>query len=316
MRNCFKTTDISQALETWKRGGLVAIPTETVFGLAAPINEEVLVSKIFEYKERPLYDPLIIHVSGIDMAKKYVTNWPPLAETLAKEFWPGPLTIVLPKVDAVSPMITSGLSTVGIRCPNNDLTLKLIREVGVPLAAPSANKFTKTSPTKVEHVTSQFKDQYLCVLESKQECEVGIESTIIQILEDRIEILRPGILTEHDFKSVLPDLIITKSVTAREKKERIIAPGQDEVHYRPDYPLFYSYDPNMNFPDEYDVVLLDKDAFVVARKIYSLMRSPLPIGKSGRIFIVPEFFGDAKQGEVWDSILNRLLRAAKECKLV
>ena len=139
--------EINLPIEAFKNHKLVAIPTETVYGLSAPIDQPLLIKKIFEVKERPFFDPLIVHVSSISEAKEWVSDWPVIAQKLAERFWPGPLTLVLPKNDKVSDLITSGLDTVGLRCPNHPLTLALIKELGVPLAAPSANKFGKTSPT-------------------------------------------------------------------------------------------------------------------------------------------------------------------------
>ena len=137
---------------------VVAIPTETVYGLAGSISSEKALHKIFKTKERPYFDPLIVHVSSIEQAKEYVTDWTEITEILAQNFWPGPLTFVLPKNDKVSDTITSGLNTVAIRMPNHIKTLKLIESLGTPVAAPSANPFKKTSPTTTAHVSEYFPD--------------------------------------------------------------------------------------------------------------------------------------------------------------
>lgn len=314
---CFESCSIDDAISTWNRGGLVAIPTETVYGLAAPINDLELIKKIFIYKERPLYDPLIVHVGSIDQARSCVKEWPSLAERLAKKFWPGPLTIVLAKNDSVNSLITSGLETVGLRCPRNQKTLQLLERFGVPLAAPSANKFTKTSPTKKEHVLDSFKDHDLCVLTSSEDCEVGIESTIIRIeSENEVTILRPGMITDEDLRDFDPSLKVSTGVTAREMKEKVTAPGQDKIHYRPSYPLFYAFGLPSSIQEETHIVELESDPTIAARFLYLEMQKPLGSEYKARLFILPKdwesFEGRKKSG--WESLLNRLEKAAKILK--
>ena len=138
-------TKLNQALKLLKNGGVVGIPTETVYGLAASIESEQGIDKIFSTKERPFFDPLIVHVSSIDQCRNYVTSWSRECDLLVDHFWPGPLTIILPKADSISSKITSGLPTVALRMPKHEVTLELIKKLGHPVAAPSANKFKKTS---------------------------------------------------------------------------------------------------------------------------------------------------------------------------
>lgn len=313
--SCFESANIEDALLTWEQGGLVAIPTETVYGLGAPINNIDLVKKIFSYKERPLYDPLIVHVSDIAQAKSCTRYWNSLATSLAEKFWPGPLTIVLPRSEKIDPLITSGLDTVGIRCPRNQKTLSLIKKIGVGVAAPSANKFTKTSPTKKEHVLENFRGESLCILTSDELCEVGIESTIVRIEDDNsLLILRPGILTKEDLSSAVPGTLIKEGVTAREEKEAVTAPGQDKIHYRPSYPLFFCFG-DISVSENIEKVFLGEDPYIAARVLYSEMLLPLNKNFKGRVFILPKEKGtNSKEQAVWDSLLNRLEKAASPYK--
>ena len=149
---------IRDAAAIIRTGGLVAFPTETVYGLGANALDPAAVQKIFETKGRPETSPLIVHVSSVEMAREIVTEWPPLAEELARQWWPGPLTMVLPKHSRVPANVTAGLPTVGVRMPNHPIALELIQEAGVPIAAPSANRFTGLSPTTADHVRAAFGD--------------------------------------------------------------------------------------------------------------------------------------------------------------
>jgi len=210
------------AAEKIRSGEVVAIPTETVYGIAASIRSERGLRRIFEIKARPFFDPLIVHVSSLKEAATLVQKWPPLADFIARSFWPGPLTVVLPKSVIVHPLITSGLETVAIRYPQHPIALALIREVGAPLAAPSANKFGHTSPSRVSHVESEFSkeiaDGSLMVIDGG-DCQVGVESTVIAFGHDRslnamdrpspeddynlIRILRPGGVTREMLQGAL-----------------------------------------------------------------------------------------------------------------
>lgn len=311
---CFLSTDINDALTSWSNGGLVAIPTETVFGLGAPINKIDLIHKIFAYKERPFYDPLIVHVSGVGQAKECVRNWNSVCDKLVKKFWPGPLTLVLPKRPTVDNLITSGLDTVGVRCPRNKKTLALLNKIGVGVAAPSANKFTKTSPTKVEHVFQSFKDYKLCILESEETCDVGIESTIIKVIDEKtVEILRPGIITKSEIEDSLPDVSVLKGITAREGIEQREAPGQDKIHYRPAYPLYYYHgEPkNLKSSSAIEVTYLQENPYIAARELYSLMLTPITLPFRARLLILPEELKriSLKEREVWESVIDKISKA-------
>src|ERR1700683_3844336 len=181
---------ISEAAAKIRAGELVAFPTETVYGLGANALDAAAVQKIYELKGRPASSPLIVHVASIQMAREIVADWPPLAEELTRRWWPGPLTLVLPKKPVIPDIVTAGLPTVGVRMPNHPMALELIKEAGVPIAAPSANKFMELSPTTAEHVRNTFGDS-VEVLDGGP-ARVGIESTVVAIENGELKILRPG----------------------------------------------------------------------------------------------------------------------------
>src|SRR5579872_562925 len=188
-----KTISLSSAAERIRAGGVVAFPTETVYGLGANALDAAAVARIFELKGRPSTSPLIVHVSSIDMARRYVTEWPDQAEELARRYWPGPLTMVLPKSSEIPDVVTAGLPTVGIRVPGHPVALELIRLAGVPIAAPSANRFTQLSPTTADHVVQQFGDA-VEVLDGGP-TDVGIESTVVSLIDGKLTLLRPGMIS-------------------------------------------------------------------------------------------------------------------------
>lgn len=223
--------EIINAANIIKQGGLVAFPTETVYGLGADALNPEAVAKIFAAKERPSFDPLIVHIASLDTLPLLTHNTDDRVYLLAKAFWPGPLTLVLPKSDAVPDLVTSGLSTVGIRMPNNSIALDLIKFSETPIAAPSANKFGRISPTKVEHVKKQLPN-IDCFLDGGP-TKVGIESTVITLHDDGFVILRQGVITREDLATVIPE-----SALKIDHQEFISAPGQINSHYSPTKPLY------------------------------------------------------------------------------
>lgn len=223
-------TSVDEAVKNLSAEGVVAIPTETVYGLAGRIDSNIALQKIFSTKQRPFFDPLIVHVANINQARELVTTWPDWAQSLAEKFWPGPLTLVLPKNDKVSDLITSGLPTVALRYPNHTVALEIINKVKVPLAAPSANMFGRTSPTLAVHVEQEFNGAIAVV--DGGSCQVGIESTVVKQVgsEKRLQILRPGMITIADLASALPNWKIDVLPTAE-------SPGHLKHHYQPQKPL-------------------------------------------------------------------------------
>ena len=215
------------------QGGLVAIPTETVYGLGANGMDESAVAKIFQAKGRPQDNPLILHLYGPEQMVDYCENIPESAWLLAKTFWPGPLTMVLPAKDNVPKRTTGGLSTVAVRCPDSPITRQIIRLAGVPLAAPSANISGKPSTTTAEHVRHDHDGRIDAIVDGGP-CRVGVESTIIDLTEERPRLLRPGGVTPEQRLEVLGDLVVDKAVTAKIDNDTVVkAPGMKYRHYAP-----------------------------------------------------------------------------------
>jgi L-threonylcarbamoyladenylate synthase len=231
-----------------RAGELVAFPTETVYGLAANALDAAAVAKIYAVKERPATSPLIVHVASVSMASALVAEWPAEAEVLAQSFWPGPLTMVLPKMVLpkkahVPDIVTAGLPTVGVRMPEHPIALALIREAGLPIAAPSANRFMQLSPTKAEHVRETFGDA-IPVLDGGP-CRVGIESTVVSIVGGNVTLLRPGDVSRAAIAEALgraPEEIAQEAAPAAGSSHA--APGMHERHYSPRTPLVLTNAPN------------------------------------------------------------------------
>jgi L-threonylcarbamoyladenylate synthase len=211
---------IKAAAEIIRGGGLVAFPTETVYGLGANALDPAAVQKIFEMKGRPETSPLIVHVASLEMAREIVSEWPPMAHELARLWWPGPLTLVLPKKNLIPDNVTAGLSTGGVRMPNHPIALELLEAAGVPIAAPSANPFTGLSPTTADHVRAAFGGA-IPILEGGP-CNVGIESTVVAIDGGRLKLLRPGMIALGEIEQA-----------AAQAGEAHPSPGMHEKHYSP-----------------------------------------------------------------------------------
>ena len=227
--------EIRRAAEIIARGGLVAFPTETVYGLGANALDPDAVARIFAAKGRPRTSPLIVHVSGIEMAQEVAAQWPWQAHALAERYWPGPLSMVLPKRRSIPDIVTAGLPTVGIRMPRHPVALELIRRAGVPIAAPSANPFTRLSPTRPEHVSDGLGEAVDIILEGGLS-EVGIESTVVGISDTPV-LLRPGAVSRTELEGVLGALYQPASP---QSESAHASPGLHARHYQPRTPLVIS----------------------------------------------------------------------------
>jgi L-threonylcarbamoyladenylate synthase len=219
--------ELLRAAELIRNGGLVAFPTETVYGLGANALDPEAVARIFAAKGRPSTSPLIVHVASVEMARGLVSEWPVTAEQLADRFWPGPLTLVLPKRPLVPDRVTAGLGTVGIRMPFHPVALELIRAAGVPIAAPSANRFTQLSPTSAEHVREGLGDAVDLILDGGS-TDVGIESTVVSLAAHPPALLRPGMVSRPDLEAIIGELEIVTSAAGPHP-----APGLHHRHYSP-----------------------------------------------------------------------------------
>ena len=216
-----------------KSGGLVAIPTETVYGLGANGLDESAVLKIFEATGRPQDNPLILHIAGPEQIEEFAHHSPQAAYDLAEKFWPGPLTMILPAKDFIPKRTTGGLSTVGLRCPDCDITRQIIRLAGVPVAAPSANISGKPSTTTAEHVRHDHDGRIEAIVDGGA-CRVGVESTIVDLTEQRPRLLRPGGIGPEQLLEVLGDLVVDKAVVGQIDQDEIVkAPGMKYKHYAP-----------------------------------------------------------------------------------
>ncbi|MEW6377743.1 MAG: L-threonylcarbamoyladenylate synthase [Thermodesulfobacteriota bacterium] len=222
---------IHQAAEIIKRGGIVAFPTETVYGLGADAFNPLAVARIFEVKKRPYFDPLIVHVAHPVDLEKLVVEILADAKKLINRFWPGPLTVVLLKREDVPDIVTAGLSTVAVRMPNHPIALSLIKLADCPIAAPSANPFGYLSPTTAEHVREQLGDQVDLILDGGP-CPVGVESTIISFLEKRPRLLRPGGVSLEEIESLIGKVEISPG-----EESKPSAPGMLARHYAPRTPI-------------------------------------------------------------------------------
>ena len=225
--------EVEHAARLLRAGKLVALPTETVYGLGANALDPQAVARIFAVKGRPGTNPLIVHVASIEMAKSLVTNWPDVAEQLAQKFWPGPLTLVLPTTaELISPMVTAGLSSVGLRMPAHAAALALIRAAGVPLAAPSANRFTQLSPTTADHVRRGLGSDVDYVVDGGA-CQVGIESTVLSLVDSEPVLLRPGVVSRRELETVIGPV----TTTAAPGLGAHPSPGMHPRHYSPRTPF-------------------------------------------------------------------------------
>ncbi len=221
---------MKRAAELLRAGEVVALPTETVYGLAANALDEKAVAKIFQIKGRPANNPIIVHVAGIEMAKTCVTNFTALAEKLGKSFWPGPLTLVLPRAKNIPDVVTAGGATVGIRWPSHPFMQAVIRECGFPLAAPSANLSNQISPTNAEHVRAQLGGKISLIVDGGQS-QVGIESTVLDLTVSPPQILRPGMIHAESLAAVGGE--VTSAGWQVTGKGALRSPGLVRKHYSP-----------------------------------------------------------------------------------
>jgi L-threonylcarbamoyladenylate synthase len=288
---------IEHAAELIRAGRLVAFPTETVYGLGANALDPEAVARIFAAKGRPRTSPLIVHVDSIEMALDLVSEWSNAADALAHHYWPGPLTLVLPKQPRVPDIVTAGLPTVGLRMPAHPLALELIRAAGVPIAAPSANRFTQLSPTAAGHIPEALADYTL----DGGPARVGIESTVLSLVEEPV-LLRPGVISITELESLIGP--IRHSETPTEGSHA--APGMHARHYRPATPLYLD-----TFPREGSGVVLrighemPADPQAYAAVLYETLHR---LDTQALDWIALEAPPDTPE---WAGVLDRLRRAAK-----
>ncbi len=241
-----------------QEGGLVAFPTETVYGLGANALEEEAIYKIFEAKGRPADNPLIVHIANINDLDMLVEEYNGLVKKVISKFWPGPLTIVFKKKEIIPEVVTSGLDTVAIRMPSSKIARKLIEMAGVPIAAPSANLSGKPSPTTVLHVIDDLTGKVDCIIDGGN-CEVGLESTVLDLSTDIPTILRPGCVTYEELQEVLPDIVFDSALSDSTITPK--SPGMKYVHYSPDAEVYILECDIINKEERLEINRIVKDKF-------------------------------------------------------
>lgn len=303
-------------------GKLVAFPTETVYGLGANAFDHKAISQIFKVKGRPQDNPLIVHISDISQVEQLAKNFPKDAQKLTKEFWPGPLTIVLKKRKIVPEIVTAGLDSVAIRMPENKIALELIRQSKVPIVAPSANISGKPSPTRASHVIDDIFGKVDYIIDGGN-CKIGIESTVIDFTSKVPTILRPGYITKEDIKKVIGKVEISKPKT----KDAPKAPGMKYKHYSPKAKVIL-VNHNKNFLREIKIIkqenpnkkigiisysfdlkgnnvkFLNSNSKIYAQKLFSYFRS---FDKDNTDIIIAQGIKEDKLG---NAIMNRLKKAS------
>lgn len=313
---------VAQAAELLRAGEVVALPTETVYGLAANALDAAAVRKIYQIKERPAHNPIIVHVTGIPMARECASEWPEMAERLARSFWPGPLTVVVPRAAAIPLEITAGGETVAIRAPSHPFMQAVIRACGFPLAAPSANLANQLSPTNAGHVRENIGARIPLIVDGGQ-CQVGIESTVIDVTVSPPHLLRPGMIHEESLLAVTSRLQTGASAGA------LRSPGMLKKHYAPKARLAV-----VSWRDDND--LQQKiEALVPAGAVFIIAHTTIPAWKQpAQVSLIPhdaEAFARAIYSELhrcdaagadlivveavpetaeWRGIADRLARAA------
>jgi L-threonylcarbamoyladenylate synthase len=318
---------IAQAAEILRRGGLVAFPTETVYGLGADARNAQAVQKTFRAKGRPGTNPLICHVADIAAARQIVKSWPPAAERLAQRYWPGPLTLVLPKSNIIGPLVTAGLPNVAVRVPAHPIALALLQAFNGPIAAPSANRSGAVSPTTAQHVQSDLCDLVDLILDGGP-CTVGIESTVLTLATDPPKILRPGNITRAEIESTIGRVEMTTQSIAPTTAAQ--SPGQHAQHYAPTTPT-YRYEPQ-EAPDAvaamsrfqtgvhllvgagllpiaavrtFKMIELPHDPAACAADLYATLRQADAMNTQAILIRMP------LDNAAWSAIRDRLTRAAK-----
>jgi L-threonylcarbamoyladenylate synthase len=229
-------TAIERATTILRSGGLVAFPTETVYGLGADALNEQAVARVFEVKARPRFDPLIVHIADAGWVERLAAGFPRTAQKLAERFWPGPLTLVLQKKPIVPDLVTAGCPTVALRVPDHALALELLQAAGLALAGPSANPFGCVSPTTAAHVREQLGDRIDMILDGGP-CRVGVESTVLEITDEQPILLRPGGTTLEEIQEAVGALAVPAAAKMREAPGGMASPGMSPRHYAPHTPL-------------------------------------------------------------------------------
>lgn len=293
---------LERAAEIIRSGGLVAFPTETVYGLGANALDADAVARIYQAKGRPFASPLIVHVLDEIGARSLAAEWPRQAQQLAQRFWPGPLTLVLKKAESVPDLVTAGLDSVGIRVPANPTALALIRAAGVPIAAPSANLFTQLSPTTAQHVETSLGTRVDMILDGGP-TPVGIESTVVSLRRTPPSILRPGMISRAELEAIT-GIVWQREFDRTRLTDSAESPGQHPRHYAPRTP-FYVLEPGTDPPSGRGrIIELPADRESYAHQLYAELHRADGEGWDWIAVMRPPDTAE------WSGILDRLKRAA------
>lgn len=321
-----KEKSIRIAADILNNGGIVAMPTETVYGLAASAFSDEAIKKVFEAKGRPQDNPLIVHIDTLDKLEDIAVQIPESAKKCAEAFWPGPFTMVLKKSDKVCKSVSAGLDTVAVRMPSDEIARELMKVSNLPLAAPSANTSGYPSPTSASHVINDLDGKIDAVLMG-EDCEVGVESTVVALFGDKPRLLRPGYVTLEQLKKILPDIEVDKAVLSEpEKGKPVASPGMKYKHYSPKCEVYLVSGTAERYADyvnaandgiavcfSEDVPLLNGEYIVygdgvkpetLAKNVFSVLRTLDDTGVKKAYFHSPDTSG------VGLAVYNRLLRAA------
>ena len=292
-------SELERAAQLIRSGGLVAFPTETVYGLGANATHDEAVRLVYKVKGRPWASPLIVHVADEAMARAVTADWPKAAHVLAARFWPGPLTLVLKKGPVIPDIATAGLDTVGIRIPNHPIALRLIRTAAVPVAGPSANRFSQLSPTTAQHVRDALGEDVELIIDGGP-TQVGIESTVVSLWRDPPMILRPGMISQEDLEHAT-GMRFEREANLPKIME---SPGMHARHYAPRTP-FYVLEPGQPRPQGRGrVIEMSSDAPAFAANLYSELHRA---DQEGWDWIAME---NPPETPEWAGIRDRLRRAS------
>jgi L-threonylcarbamoyladenylate synthase len=274
---------VKRAAELLRAGEVVALPTETVYGLAANALDARAVRRIFEVKGRPANNPVIVHVADVKMARRCVAEWPAAADALARAFWPGPLTLVLPRSSEIPDIVTAGGATVGVRWPSHPFIQAVIRECDFPLAAPSANLSNSISPTNAQHVAKDLANTIKLIVDGGQS-QVGIESTVLDLTAHLPEVLRPGMIGEESIRAVLGESPASPAVESPLLSGRVLrSPGQLPRHYSPRAKLVV-----LHWSDDLDLRRQMSARSLIAEKVHVMAHTAIPsITGLGRVSVIP-----------------------------
>lgn len=290
--------ELQRAAEVIRQGGLVAFPTETVYGLGANALDADAVRRVFEAKRRPWASPLIVHVGDEAMARAVTAEWPAMARHLARAFWPGPLTMVLRKASIVPDVVTANLDSVGVRIPSHQIALQLIRAAGVPIAAPSANRFSELSPTSADHVRESLGDEVDLILDGGP-TTVGIESTVVSLHRNPPVVLRPGMILQQDVERVTG----MRFESEMDLPHIVESPGQNPRHYAPRTRFLLLERGSPSPPGRGRFIILSKNPKEFAAALYAELHKA---DREGWDWIAIERPSDTPE---WAGILDRLQRA-------